>query len=184
MKSLFTYLESRLKRDGVIVLAIVFGGACASPPSNVPARLTSAEPNQVPGHAPSGLFVQPSAGTSLIFCSSPGLSVTLKVDSVSTGGSRLAMGTAEIAVGTSNAGTHPDVDEVNYFLDGQGRAFIGVDTIDVRPGLVMYVPQGVRHGFINTGVGPLRFAWTIAPQALANGFRARGVAPGTPCKPL
>jgi len=73
------------------------------------------------------------------------------VDSVFTGSTRFAMGTAEIAVGGSNAGTHGDVDEINYFLEGQGRAFIGVDTVDVRPGLVMYVPQGVRHGFVNTG---------------------------------
>lgn len=143
----------------------------------------SAEPARAPDHAERGLFIEPSGGTTLLFCSAPSLSVTLKVDSASTGGTRIAMGTAAIAVGGSNAGTHRDVDEVNYFLEGQGRAFIGSDTTDIRPGLVMYVPQGVRHGFANTGNSPLRFVWSIAPQGLASGFRSRGVAPGTVCPP-
>lgn len=144
-------------------------------------RRTPAEPAHVPDREERGTFVHPSQGTHLIFCSAPGLSVTLKVDSTATGATRMAMGTAEIAVGAENAGTHRDVDEVNYFLGGRGRAFIGADTVNVEPGLVMYVPQGVRHGFLNTGSDPLRFAWTIVPQGLANSFRARGVAPGTPC---
>lgn len=170
-------------RDTMIVFAIVLSAACASSPSGITPRVVSAEPAQRPGHGQRGLFVQPSGGTALIFCSSPGLFVTLKVDSVSSVATRMAMGTAEIAVGGSNAGTHRDVDEVNYFLEGQGRAFIGADTVDVIPGLSMYVPQGVHHGFVNTGIIPLRFVWSIAPQGLAGSFRSRGVAPGTPCAP-
>lgn len=170
-------------RDTMIVFALVLSAACAPSPSGIAPRVVSAEPAQNPEHGQRGLFVQPSGGTALIFCSSPGLSVMLKVDSVSSAATRIAMGTAEIAVGGSNAGTHRDVDEVNYFLEGQGRAFIGVDTVDVRPGLSMYVPQGVRHGFVNTGNSPLRFVWSITPQGLASSFRSRGVAPGTPCAP-
>lgn len=169
-------------RDTLIILAVLCSACAPSRPGLSP-RAGSVEPAQVSDHGHRGSFIQASEGTALIFCSSPGLSVTLKVDSVSTGATRIAMGTAEISAGGSNAGTHPDVDEVNYFLDGQGRAFIGVDTADVRPGLVMYVPQGVRHGFLNTGSGPLRFAWTIVPQGLAKSFRSRGVAPGTVCAP-
>lgn len=135
----------------------------------------------VPGREERGMLVRPSEGTHLIFCSAPGLSVTLKVDSTSTGARRMAMGTAELAVGAENSGAHRDVDEVNYFLGGRGRAFIGADTVNIESGLTMYVPQGVRHGFVNTGSEPLRFAWTIVPQGLANSFRARGVPPGTAC---
>jgi mannose-6-phosphate isomerase-like protein (cupin superfamily) len=170
-------------RDTLIVLAVLCSGACAASQPGLSPRAGSLEPAQVSDRGHRGSFIQASEGTALIFCSSPGLSVTLKVDSVSTGATRIAMGTAEISAGGSNAGTHRDVDEVNYFLDGQGRAFIGVDTVDVRPGLVMYVPQGVRHGFLNTGSGPLRFAWTIVPQGLAKSFRSRGVAHGTVCAP-
>lgn len=170
-------------RDTLIVLAVLCSGACAASQSRVSPRAGRVEPAQVIDGAHRGSFIQPSGGTALIFCSSPGLSVTLKVDSVSAGATRIAMGTAEISAGGFNAGTHRAVDEVNYFLDGQGRAFIGVDTTDVRPGLVMYVPQGVRHGFLNTGSGPLRFAWAIVPQGLAKSFRSRGVAPGTVCAP-
>lgn len=166
-----------------IAFAILLCGACASSPSSTPARMPSAEPAQNPARGQRGLIVPPSGGTALIFCSSPGLSVILKVDSVSSGGTRMAVGTAAIAVGASNAGTHRDVDEVLYFLEGRGRAFVGADTTDVVPGLTMYVPQGVRHGFVNTGTSPLRFLWSISPQGLASSFRSHGVAPGTGCPP-
>ena len=129
-----------------------------------------------------GVMLRPSAGTPLELCRSPGLSVNLKIDSATAGSQRLAMGTATLAAGASNAGTHTDVDEVNYFLTGDGRAFVGDDTVAVEPGLTMYVPQGVRHGFISSAQQPLVFVWSIAPQGLATRFRSGGVAPGT-CPP-
>jgi mannose-6-phosphate isomerase-like protein (cupin superfamily) len=130
-----------------------------------------------------GRFVAPSAGTALVFCTAPGLAATVKLDSAAVGLTTFAMGTAAVAVGGSNTGSHAADDEAVYFLRGEGRAFVGPDTTEVRPGLVMYVPRGVRHGFISTGTTPLEFLWTIAPGRLAAAFRARGVAPGTPCPP-
>jgi len=130
-----------------------------------------------------GRFVAPGGGTALVFCRSPGLSVNLKLDSAAVGVTAFAMGTAAVAAGGSNEGTHPDDDEAVYFLSGEGRAFVGSDTMEVRPGLVMYVPRGLKHGFVSTGSTPIEFLWTIAPGRLAAGFRARGVAPGTPCPP-
>ena len=75
-----------------------------------------------------------------------------------------------------------DDDEAVYFLRGDGKAFVGSGTMDVRPGFMMFVPRGVQHGFISTGSTPLEFLWTIAPGQLAAGFRARGVPLGTPCR--
>lgn len=130
-----------------------------------------------------GRFIAPAAGTALKFCNSPGLSVNLTLDSVAVRSTTFAMGTATIAVGGSNAGAHPADDEAVYFLRGEGRAFVGSDTAEVRPGLTMYVPRGVPHGFISTGSTPLEFLWTVAPGRLATGFRSRGIAPGTACQP-
>lgn len=170
-------------RHYLLAVTVLVPIACSSPrPLAEPQPVRVGHPRD-DGQQMHGAIIPSSGGTPLVFCSSPGLSVTLKVDSVSVGATRLAMGTGEIAVGASNEGTHADVDEVTFFLDGSGRTFVGADTVDVRPGLVLYVPQGVRHGFRNTGAVPLRFAWVIVPQGLAERFRTRGVAPGTACPP-
>ena len=142
----------------------------------------SLQPATASAPAARGVMLRPGAGTLLEICRSPGVFVNLKIDSASAGSQRLAMGTGTIAAGASNAGTHADVDEVNYFLSGDGRAFVGADTVAVEPGLTMYVPQGVRHGFISSAQQPLVFVWSIVPQGLATRFRSGGVAPGT-CPP-
>jgi mannose-6-phosphate isomerase-like protein (cupin superfamily) len=128
-----------------------------------------------------GRVIPYSAGTSLIFCRSPGLSVNIKVDSLAAGVTNFAMGTATIAAGASNSGTHEGQDEVVYFLRGDGRAFVGNDTTPIQPGLVTYVPRGTRHGFISTGSSPIEFVWVVVPGDLAARFRANGVPPGSSC---
>jgi mannose-6-phosphate isomerase-like protein (cupin superfamily) len=130
---------------------------------------------------PTGRVVLPDQGDRLIFCDAPGLSVNIKIDSVSAGAKRLAMGTAEIAARSSNVGVHRDEDELIYFYGGRGSAILGDDTIAVGPGATMYVPQGVRHGFANPGDTPLQFVWVDAPGALAGRFRAAGQLPGADC---
>ena len=134
-----------------------------------------------PVQQPLGHVLQPDEGLKLIFCSAPGLSVTIKVDSVSGGATRLAMGTAEIAPRASNVGIHRDEDEIIYFSGGRGRAILGTDTVAVDPGATMYVPHGVRHGFMNGGDAPLQFVWVDVPGALASKFRAAGQSSEKPC---
>jgi mannose-6-phosphate isomerase-like protein (cupin superfamily) len=154
------------------VLACTRAGG-VTPGGAVPVAATPAAAHSriVPAHS----------GTSLVFCGTPGLSVTIKVDSVSTGATRFAAGTAELAAGAVNAAAHANNDEVMYFLTAGGRAFVGTDTTEIHPGLMLYVPRGVHHGFVSAPDRPVRFIWMIAPQDLARGFRARGVAPGSMC---
>jgi mannose-6-phosphate isomerase-like protein (cupin superfamily) len=130
---------------------------------------------------PRGSLIPLHAGTPLVFCRTPGLSVNVKVDSVATGATRFAAGTAELAPGAVNAAAHASNDEAIYFLSAGGRAFVAADTIDIHVGLMLYVPQGVHHGFVSAPDSPVRFVWMIAPQDLARGFRARGVPPGSAC---
>lgn len=130
-----------------------------------------------------GYILGPNDGTTLMFCTAPGLSVTIKVDSVSAGTTGFAMGTAAIAPKSSNVGVHPDEDEINFFYGGSGSAVLGNDTVPIGAGSTMYVPRGVRHGFVNPGDRPLEFAWVVAPSGLANRFRARGRLPGQTCPP-
>lgn len=119
-----------------------------------------------------GRIIRADEGQRLVFCTSPGLSVKVHVDSVAGGSTRMASGTAEL-VG-ENFGTHGDVDEIVYFLSDNGRFALAADTFDVRSGTIIFVPQGVRHGFISKGEQPLRFFWVIAPGALAARFREHG----------
>jgi mannose-6-phosphate isomerase-like protein (cupin superfamily) len=107
--------------------------------------------------------------------------VNIKVDSASTSATRFAAGTAELAAGAVNAAAHANNDEAIYFLSAGGRAFVGTDTTEIHPGLMLYVPQGMHHGFMSAPDRPVRFVWMIAPQELARGFRARGVPQGSAC---
>jgi mannose-6-phosphate isomerase-like protein (cupin superfamily) len=152
--------------------------ACTRPGGVTPGRAAPAPATPAPVR---GSVIPAHAGTPLVFCGTPGLSVNIKVDSGSTGATRFAAGTAELAAGAVNAASHANNDEVMYFLTAGGRAFVGADTTEIHPGLMLYVPRGVHHGFVSAPDRPVRFVWMIAPQDLARGFRARGVAPGSAC---
>ena len=152
--------------------------ACARAGTMMPAPTA---PVATTGAAEHGAVIPAHGGTPLVFCGAPGLAVNIKVDSASTRATRFAAGTAELAAGAVNAAAHANNDEAIYFLTAGGRAFVGADTTEIHPGLMLYVPQGVRHGFASAPDRPVRFVWMIAPQELARGFRARGVAPGSPC---
>ncbi|HEV2064852.1 MAG TPA: cupin domain-containing protein, partial [Thermoanaerobaculia bacterium] len=127
-----------------------------------------------------GYFLAPDEGEPLIFCKSPNLRVNIKVSSATTGDAPVAVGTAELTEG-SNFGVHKGEDEVTYFLSGTGTATIGEKQFPIQPGVTMYVPRGVRHGFTNTGTSPLRFVWTITPPGLEERFRSGGHPPGFDC---
>lgn len=147
-----------------------------------PATLSSTPANGVPSVSTARILPRAS-GTPLMFCTSPGLSVELRLDSLIAHGTPIAMGTAELAAGASNTGTHRDADEAIYFLTAGGRAFVAKDTTLIEPGLMLWVPRGVVHGFLSAADQPVRFVWVNFPQALAQRFRQSGVTPGTPCPP-
>lgn len=121
-------------------------------------------------------IIQPAEGDRLRFCDSPELTVTIKVDSVATGATRFAMGTAELT--TRNFGIHRGEEEIIYFTRGQGLAVVGADTVMFQPGTTMYVPPDVRHGFINTAEEPAEFVWFMAPRGFEERMREGAAPPG------
>ena len=156
--------------------AALAASSAASPPN------TSTGADGFPVRHGGGTIVLPAGGTPLKFCDAPELSVNIKVDSLTARATRFAMGTATLAAGGSNSGTHRGEDEAIYFLRGAGRTFVGTDTVTVEAGLMLFVPQGVRHGFFNTGAAPLEFLWVVAPQGLASRFRQGGTSPRDSCR--
>jgi mannose-6-phosphate isomerase-like protein (cupin superfamily) len=120
-----------------------------------------------------GAVIQPGQGDRLFLCDAPELSMTIKVDSVTVGATHMAMGTAQLD--GANAGVHRDEDEVIFIYRGSGRVIVGDDTASAEPGTTMYVPRGVRHGFISDADAPMEFAWVVVPQGLEKSFRAIAV---------
>ena len=70
----------------------------------------------------------------------------------------------KLEAGTSEgAHTHrtenPDgaLEEIYYFLQGQGHMQIGSEAVPISAGDAVLVPAGVEHGVDNTGSTPLKF---------------------------
>jgi steroid delta-isomerase-like uncharacterized protein len=150
----------------------------------VPAELkrqAAAEPAGAPAQPRGeGLVLEPEGGEPLIWCDAPELRANIKISPGNTAGhAPFAVGTAELT--GANTGTHQKQDEVIYFLSGSGSAFAGDAKIRIRPGAMMYVPRGVRHGFTRDGAEPVTFLWITVPPGLEEQFRASGKPPSFDC---
>jgi mannose-6-phosphate isomerase-like protein (cupin superfamily) len=56
--------------------------------------------------------------------------------------------------------THP-CEEGLTFLSGTGEATMGDETVSISPGVSLFIPTGVLHGFTNTGDEPLHVMVTF-----------------------
>lgn len=69
--------------------------------------------------------------------------------------------------GVSSAVYHKTVEEIWYFLEGQGQVWRKKDdreeVVDVVPGVSLTIPTGTRFQFRNTGNQPLRFVIATMP---------------------
>ena len=59
--------------------------------------------------------------------------------------------------------THPDSEEILYFLSGEGEQTIADEERTVGAGEMVYIPSGVEHSTINTSWEPLRFLAVYGP---------------------
>lgn len=73
------------------------------------------------------------------------------------------------AGGEIGAETHPDNDQVLFFVDGQADAILDGETTPVTPGHLVFVRAGTHHNFVNTGEGPLRIVTAYAPPEHPHG---------------
>lgn len=62
---------------------------------------------------------------------------------------------------------HKTVEEIWYFLEGEGEVWRELDgkgeATEVGPGYCLSIPTGAHFQFRNTGTGPLRFVITTMP---------------------
>lgn len=59
--------------------------------------------------------------------------------------------------------THPDTDQMLYFVEGTGEAILDGERSPVSAGRMVLVRAGVRHNFANTSEQPLRLVTAYAP---------------------
>jgi oxalate decarboxylase/phosphoglucose isomerase-like protein (cupin superfamily) len=80
------------------------------------------------------------------------------------GSERISCGVVKLEPGKGHERhTHPDSDEMLYVVRGEGEQEIADETRDVSAGDMLYVPQGVEHGTVNTGWEPLVLIAVYAP---------------------
>jgi oxalate decarboxylase/phosphoglucose isomerase-like protein (cupin superfamily) len=80
------------------------------------------------------------------------------------GSERLSAGIVNLEPGKGHdLHTHPDSDEILYFIGGEGEQTVDGDTREVGPGEMVYIPAGVEHGTINTGWESLQLLAVYAP---------------------
>lgn len=80
---------------------------------------------------------------------------------------------------------HPAQDELLFFFEGWGEAWIDGECHALVPGTTVFVGAGHRHKFVNTGAGTLRMMWVMLPGG-ADGlddFFARIGRPRRPGEP-
>ncbi|WP_424005234.1 cupin domain-containing protein (plasmid) [Haloarcula salina] len=59
--------------------------------------------------------------------------------------------------------THPESEEILYFLSGEGEQTVADEERSVSAGEMVYIPSGVEHSTINTSWEPLRFIAVYGP---------------------
>ena len=60
---------------------------------------------------------------------------------------------------------HPNAEEVEYLISGNGLAYVDDDAVELGPGEAVFVPRNSYHGFDNTSDGDVVMAWTYSGAA-------------------
>ncbi len=74
--------------------------------------------------------------------------------------------------GCTDFHAHDDKGELMIFMTGSGKAWIGDEEHELKPGVAMYAPPGVSHKTLNTGNEPLQIACVFIPAVSEEYIRA------------
>ena len=65
--------------------------------------------------------------------------------------------------GCTDFHSHSEAGELMIFLSGSGKAWLEDREYELKPGVAIYAPPGVRHKTLNTGSDPLEIACVFTP---------------------
>jgi len=112
-------------------------------------------------HRENRYFVDPDDVESQVF--EWGVLKWLQTPSV-TGGERFSAGVVKLDPGAGHEPhTHPDSDEILFVIRGEGEQTVADETREITAGELVFVPEGVEHGTVNTGWEPLLLLAVYAP---------------------
>ena len=119
-----------------------------------------------------GLFVAIGAGTTAIPVSFQllGNTMTFEVTASQTRGASVTFDEEVPPGGGPPAHIHTREDETYVVTQGYFRFWRGTQTINARPGAVVFLPRNVPHQFVNAGTTPGRLVVTIMPAGLERMF--------------
>ena len=77
---------------------------------------------------------------------------------------RFSAGVVQLAPGKGHElHTHPESDEILYVVSGEGEQTVAGDTREISAGEMIFIPEGVEHGTVNTNWTPLTLLAVYAP---------------------
>ena len=100
-----------------------------------------------------------------------------------TGTEHISCGVVQLEPGKGHERhNHPNAEEMLYVVRGEGEQEIADETREISAGDMLYIPEGVYHGTINTGWEPLVLIAVYAPpgpeDVLRNLPEAELIPPG------
>jgi quercetin dioxygenase-like cupin family protein len=132
-----------------------------------------------------GVVVQPGEGEVLVFRAPPVPDSVTVIISPKNGSERFAMGTQNLPVNyLVPVHKHEDEDEILYIDEGNAKATLGDNTVNVTKGTTIFIPHGTWHSIYNNSGKPGQMLWFVSKPGLEDFFREGSVKPGQPWTPL
>jgi len=94
----------------------------------------------------------------------PSRTSKLLLSEISVGSKGFSMGQNVTDVGSRiPEHAHESSEEGMYLISGQGRLITDEGEQDLRPGMAIFMPPGVKHSIVNTGDEPMKLVWVYCP---------------------
>lgn len=85
---------------------------------------------------------------------------------------KFSMGVVLLRPGEGHAThAHPGTEEILYVVSGVGKQTVQDEEADLKPGMLVFIPEGVEHSTFNTGWETLKLVAVYAPPGPEEALR-------------
>jgi putative monooxygenase len=67
---------------------------------------------------------------------------------------------------------HPTQEEIIYITRGYGQLVSPENTVDLEPGVSVYIPPGLFHATVSSGPGPLEMVTSFSPPVVPGSYES------------
>lgn len=83
----------------------------------------------------------------------------------------ITVGWASFPEGSAPPGhVHPTQEEVVFIVAGHGQLISPDSTVDLEPGVAVYIPIGTHHATVSHGPGPLEMVCSFSPPVAPGSY--------------